>query len=171
MKLDQIAPQKRNANQHTERGMRELEQSIQTDGIIGAITTAANGEIFDGSARREVLELTGLDNPIIVRSDGTRPIVHIREDIPTADHPRAIRLGVAANRVAEHNLSWDARLLQELQAENAGVLDGLFRDDELTAMLEALTVPDFQPALLADQGRLDEKATATCPECGHVFTP
>lgn len=32
-------------------------------------------------------------------------------------------------------------------------------------------IPDFAPVSIEEQGRLDEKAKCTCPECGHVFTP
>lgn len=49
---DEIRPQRRNANRHTERGMAALEQSIDQDGWIGAITVAADGETFGGSAGR-----------------------------------------------------------------------------------------------------------------------
>lgn len=52
--MTKIRPQKKNANRHTQRGMGMLEGSIQQDGWIGAITTAADGETFDGSARVEV---------------------------------------------------------------------------------------------------------------------
>jgi len=40
-------------------------------------------------------------------------------------------------------------------------------------MAEAAGVvpPDFEPATADDQSRLDQKAKATCPECGHEFTP
>ena len=49
----QIRPQRKNANRHTQRGMQALERSLDQDGWIGAITVAADGETFDGSARVE----------------------------------------------------------------------------------------------------------------------
>ncbi len=125
-----VRPQRRNANRHTQRGMGLLEGSIQQDGWIGAITTAADGETFDGSARVEVTATNGmLDDPIVIDSDGTRPIVVRRVDIPTADDPRAKRLGLAANRVAELNLEWEPDVLAALAA--AMDLSGLFHADEL----------------------------------------
>src|SRR5687768_15044517 len=112
--IDDIRPQRRNANRHSQRGMGQLESSVQSDGWIGAITVAADGETFDGSARVEVAGSAGFDDPIIVESDGSRPIIHVRTDIPTADDPRAARLGIAANRVAQLNLDWDPDVLSDL---------------------------------------------------------
>lgn len=132
--IDSLKPQRRNANKHSQRGMGQLEKSVQTDGWIGAITVAADGETFDGSARIEVAAATGFQDAIVVRSDGTRPIVHIREDIPTADDPRAVRLGVAANRTAEVNLEWDTTVLAEIGQDVD--LSGLFFPHEIAAMLE-----------------------------------
>lgn len=131
--------QRRNLNRHTERGMAQLDRSVQADGWIGAITVAADGESFDGSARIEVAK-DALDDAIVVRSDGRRPIVHIREDIPTADDPRAVRLGIAANRVAELNLEWDDELLASLAGEMD--LSGLWDADEMAALMPELTSGD-----------------------------
>ncbi|MEM9949484.1 MAG: hypothetical protein AAF810_25925 [Cyanobacteria bacterium P01_D01_bin.36] len=49
--LSTLLPQQNNFNKHTQRGMGMLERSIGEVGWIGAGTMAANGEIFDGSAR------------------------------------------------------------------------------------------------------------------------
>jgi len=125
-----IRPQRKNANRHTQRGMGLLESSIEKDGWIGAITTAADGETFDGSARVEVTaRMAMLDDPIVIDSDGTRPIVVRRVDIPNADDPRAKRLGIAANRVGQVNLEWEPDVLAALAEEMD--LGGLFRPDEL----------------------------------------
>ena len=139
-KLTDFKPQRKNSNKHTPRGLSALEQSIQADGWIGAITVAADGETFDGSARIEVGAATGFEDAIVVESDGTRPIVHVRKDIPTADDPRARRLGHAANRVAQMNLDFDpAVILADIEA---GVnLDALWRPDELEALVAAASVP------------------------------
>ena len=169
-KLTDYRPQRANANRHTQRGMGLLEKSIQEDGWIGAITVAADGETFDGSARIEVGAATGFEDAIVVESDGTRPIVHVRRDIPTADDPRAKRLGLAANRVAELNLEWD---VDELLASVADGVDlsAMFREDELDALLQAANTPDFQPVGIEEQGRLDEKKQVECPHCHMWFTP
>lgn len=142
--LAAIQPQRRNANRHTARGLGALDQSIHADGWIGAITVAADGETFDGSARIEVGMATGFDavEPIVIRSSGDRPIIHIREDIPTADDPRAVRLGLAANRVAQLNLDFDPAILAELA--DTTDLSQLFYEDELSALLAGVGGEDVE---------------------------
>lgn len=123
-------PQRTNANRHTVRGMAALETSIANDGWIGAITVAADGETFDGSARVEKTAENGmLDEAIVVDSDGTRPIVVRRTDIATATDPRAVRLGIAANRVASLNLEWEPDVLASI-ADSGVDLSSLFTADE-----------------------------------------
>lgn len=114
-KLGDFRTQRRNANKHTPRGLGMLEKSVKTDGWIGAMTVAADGETFDGSARLEVLAGAMPEaEPIVVDSDGTRPVVVRRTDIATADDPRAVRLGLGANRIAQVDLEFDAAVLADL---------------------------------------------------------
>jgi len=163
--MTNIRPQRRNANRHNPRGMGLLEGSIQKDGWIGAITTAADGETFDGSARVEVTGANGmLDDPIVIDSDGTRPIVVRRVDIPTADDPRAKRLGLAANRVAELNLEWEPDVLAALAAEMD--LSGLFFADELADL--SMPTPDVEFKEYTEAIENDVKY-CTCPKCGERF--
>jgi len=64
------------------------------------------------------------------------------------------------------------------QADQDQLLDLLhdtqFADKAVNDMLEALAngerLPDFEPASIDEQGRLDEKKPIECPECGHHFT-
>lgn len=138
-KLTDFKPQRKNSNKHTPRGLAALEQSIQADGWIGAITVAADGETFDGSARIEVGAATGFEDAVVVESDGSKPVIVKRTDIPTADDPRARRLGHAANRVAQLNLDFDPSVI--LADIEAGVnLDALWRPDELEALVKAAGV-------------------------------
>lgn len=132
-----VRPQRRNANLHTQRGLGLLEDSIQKDGWIGAITVAADGETFDGSARVEVGAGAGFEDAIVVESDGTKPVIVKRTDIESADDPKAQRLGIAANRVAQVDLSWDAEVLAEL-ADSGVELDDLFSADEITELLNGV---------------------------------
>ena len=59
-------------------------------------------------------------------------------------------------------------MLRALSAEHD--IDSWFTQDELT---ELISEPDFDPASIDDQGRLDEtvpkEINCTCPACGHEF--
>ncbi len=139
-----VRTQRQNANRHTERGMLALDTSIQQDGWIGAITVAADGETFDGSARIETAG-DALADAIIVRSDGSRPIVHVREDIATADDPKAVRLGLAANRIASLNLEWEPAVLSAI-ADQAIDVGALWTPEEWVVDAAPLALDQEPPA-------------------------
>jgi hypothetical protein len=65
---------------------------------------------------------------------------------------------------------WDEEGLRQILETSPDVGDLLtsFNRDDLDALL---TGPAFDPVGADDQSRLDRKKTATCPECGHEFTP
>ena len=123
--LSAFKPQKRNVNLGKPHGLAALDKSIRRDGYSAPMVAAADGEIFAGSKRLETsADVFGPDvRPIVVHSDGTRPIVHVRDDIPDADDPRAKRLGVADNLIAAMDWNPDGELLTALAAEDAAIAD------------------------------------------------
>lgn len=128
---NKVIPQRRNANKHSQRGLAALDTSIHTDGWMGAITTAADGETFDGSARLETLaEAMPQSEPIFVDIDGTRPVILRRTDIPDANDPRAKRLAVAANAIASMDWTPDGELLAVLAEEDAAIKKLIEQDDK-----------------------------------------
>jgi hypothetical protein len=134
LKLSDFRSQSQNANKHTERGIKALNKAINEDGWITAITVTADGEAIDGSARLETAyKQFGDIEPIVVRSNGDRPIIHVREDLATADDPKAKKLSVEANRIAFIDLDWDAEVLDEISGEVD--LTDLFTDKELESIL------------------------------------
>jgi len=133
-KITDLTPQRVNSNKHTPRGLGLLQDSIQKDGWLGAITVANDGESFDGSARIEVGASAGFEDAIVVESDGSRPIIHRRTDIPTADDPKARRLGVAANRIAQLDYDPDAAVLAGIVADGIDLSD-LFTGEEFEALI------------------------------------
>ena len=125
-----------NVNLHTERGMEALGSSIQKDGWGGALTAAADRGVFDGSARSEVGVPLDFGEAVVVYTDGTRPLVHVRTDIPSAQDPRARRMAINMNRTGELNLRWNPVLLQQEYQE--GLIDNLsFATTELDNLLKA----------------------------------
>ena len=147
-KLSDFSCQKNNSNGHTVRGMGLLGYSVGKNGVIGATTVAANYEAFAGSASLETcVDAFGEDSsPIIVRSKGDRAVIHIREDIPTADDPRAIELGIASNRVPELNLDYQLDILADIHLRSVN-LEGMFFPDELEALISKEKDSEFLNSL------------------------
>ncbi len=156
-------PARSNANRHTARGLGALQTSIQSDGWIGAMTTAADGEMIAGSARVETAaQVFGTDaEPIVVESDGTRPIVVVRKDIPSADDPRAVRLGLADNRIAELSLDWDPEVLCSF---DAATLEPLWTPEELSDLGEMWADDKGDDA---SDDRDAKRTPVICPRCGY----
>ena len=134
-KLSDFRTQERNLNRHKPRGMGMLDNIIAKDGWQSAITVANDNQVFAGSARLEVAQERFGDEsePIVFDIDGTRPVILRRVDIPTADDPRAIRLGIADNRISEVNYDPDIELLSAI-AEEVDISDMYF-EDELAALV------------------------------------
>lgn len=127
--------QKRNANKHTERGLRLLSESIDRDGWIGALTVAADGETFDGSARLVTAQQDSQLEPIIVHTTGDKPVIVVRDDILTADDPKAKRLGVMANHVTATDWEPDAAILAEIARDDAVIAALANEEPKLLAVL------------------------------------
>lgn len=136
-KLSDFRPQKDNANAHTERGLKLLGNAYSEVGYVAPMTATADGEIIDGSARLEVAFDQFPDDALIVRHDGQRPVIMVREDIVSADTPEAKKISYSANRVGELDLAWNPETI--LADLDSGVdLSGLFREDELSEILGEL---------------------------------
>lgn len=155
--IENFRVQKKNANKHTERGLEMLSESIAEYGWIGAITVAADGETFDGSARLDTVKSILNTEPIIVETDGTRPVILKRTDIESADSDKAKLLAIAANRIAQVDLSWDAQVLSDLADEID--LSGLFSEEELANILA--TVVDLPPEGLDDTYEIPDKVVTS----------
>ena len=173
-KLSDFRTQERNCNRHRPRGMGQLSNIISKEGWQGAITVAANNETFSGSARLETAQERFGDEsePIVFDIDGTRPVILRRTDIPTADDPRAIRLGIADNRISELNYDPDIELLSAI-ADEVDISDMYF-DDELAALVEA-DRNEEQTEYQAPESSTKEVNTedfefdCKCPKCGFSF--
>ena len=166
-KLSDFRKQSENLNKHTERGMAMLETSMQEVGYAGPMVAAADGEIIDGSARHETAaNVFGADaEPIVVESDGKRPIVVVRTDIKDAKSKMAKRLAAYANRTGQVNLEWDLPNLEALLAEDSEAFKGLFGEDELKALLHQVESPQIFPAVGEDI-----ETEHQCPKCGYKWS-
>ncbi len=91
-KLSDFRSQTKNANAHTERGLKSLEDAYNEVGYVAPMTAASDGEILDGSARLEQSFDQFDDEALVVRHDGRKPIIMVREDIRDATDPKAKKI-------------------------------------------------------------------------------
>lgn len=142
-KISDLTQDPRNANKGTERGSGVLEHSLRQYGAARSVVADRNLVLIAGNKTQEIAAQIGLEDAIIVPTDGTKLVVVQRTDLDMAD-PRARELAVADNRVGQLGLSWDGDQLRELVEEGAN-LEALFTGRELealTAPAPAIEVPD-----------------------------
>ena len=150
--LEALVPYARNSRTHSEAQVAQIAASIREFGFTNPVLIDKDGGIIAGHGRVMAARKLGLkDVPCIA-------LGHL-----TAAQRKAYI--IADNKLAL-NAGWDEELLA---VEFADLKDAGF-DLELTGFAAGeLVTPDFQPGSEEDQGRLDEKAKAVCPNCGHEF--
>jgi hypothetical protein len=159
-----------------------LIRSIETHGFGDPPKFDATlGALTYGNGRSEALErmrAAGKKPPrgIGVLDDGEWAVPVIF-GVDAERHAAAVALAVDHNNLTLAGGSlqvedvlgiWDEGALQRLLEEtpDAGALLASMTRDDLDALLGG---PDFSPVGAGEQPRLDERATITCPECGHEF--
>ena len=147
----------RNWRRHPEAQTAALSDVLGEVGWAGALLyNEATGRLIDGHARRKVAMDQGCDRvPVLVGSWSEADEAKILATLDPIAAMAEANAGALESLLADVETDSDAmqKMLDDL-AEQAGVKP-----------------PDFEPVGMDDQGRLDEKAKATCPECGHEFTP
>ncbi len=136
--IDSVLPDPKNANLHTERGKLSLKNVLKKYGFFRPMAAAGseNPIMMAGNLTLESSIAAGLKKAIFIYTDGTRPIVHVREDI-APDSPQAAALAVADNRVAEISLNWAGAVLQKINAENPDAIADLWSTSEYVDLLNA----------------------------------
>lgn len=132
-KLSDFKSQNENANGHTERGLKSLSVAYEKVGYVAPMTADANNEILDGSARLQKAVDQFPDEALVIRHDGSKPVIMVREDIKDGTDPKAKLISYGANRIAETNLDWEPGQVL-VDVENGVDLSGLFSDNELAEM-------------------------------------
>ena len=158
VKVSEIAPYSRNARQHSPEQIAQIVASVREFGFTSPVLVDENGVLIAGHGRLAAARQLGMTELPAIAVEGL-------------DEAQKNALRIADNKLAL-NASWDDDLLlaELMDLRDVGfdlALTG-FGDGELANMLNE---PVFGPVGEGDQGRLDESAPVTCPECGHVFSP
>jgi len=101
-----------NPMSHTDSGGKELELSIEHNGYTEPMVSAVDGVILSGNDRFEKVQKVMPVDPIIVESDGSRPIIVVRTDVES-DSPKAKRIILASNRVQTINNDPNQEIIDE----------------------------------------------------------
>ena len=138
--LKSLIPDHANANRGTKRGRAALESSLRKYGAGRSVLIDRNGRIIAGNKTVEAAGKVGIDNVIIVPTDGKQIVAVQRMDLDI-DSAEGRELAYADNRVGEISLDWNpAQMLADI---DAGInLSGMFEKDELDTMLAELKLND-----------------------------
>jgi hypothetical protein len=157
VKISDLQPDKKNANRGTKRGNKAVADSLTLYGAGRSILIDRNGKIIAGNSTTRNAAAAGIDEVIIVPSDGTKIIAVQRIDLDL-DDPKARELAIADNRTAELGLDWDDAVLSELSVDLD--LKPFFTDEELNKTLgnpseESAAMPEESFGVMIEQ--LSEK--------------
>jgi len=173
--LADFRPDENNANTGTQRGLTMLDKSISEDGAGRSLLATGDGVLIAGNKTQAALMERGIEEVIVVHTDGTRAVIVQRDDVQ-AGTDRARLMGIRDNRTSEIGLNWSA---EQIAADLADGLDlsGLFYDNEIaeicadiipepgeppeprTTLAERFIVPPFS-VLDARQGYWQERKRA-----------
>lgn len=143
-RLADLTPDTKNANRGTERGGQMVEQSLRTYGAGRSILIDKHGRIIAGNKTAEHAGSIGLEDVLVVQTDGTKLVAVQRTDLDLETDKAAKELAIADNRAGQVSLEWDTSVLQELDVD----LAKFWTEDELTALLKE---PEIIPELLTDE--------------------
>jgi hypothetical protein len=134
---------------------------MSEDGYVAPMTSTADGEIIDGSARLERAYDKFAGDVIVIEHDGTRPIIARRTDIANAQTVEAKRIAFRANRIAQADLEWDSKVLASLQDD--GLIEGMFTAQELAA----ISTKDEAANTSEQLGELEYRIVVKCKNEGE----
>lgn len=156
IKAAELIPDASNANKGTQRGRAALEASLRQYGAGRSILVDKHGRIIAGNKTLETAVDIGLEDVVVVQTDGKQIVAVQRMDLDLAQDESARMLAYADNRVGELDLDFDAdQLLADL---NAGLpLEQLWFENELDALLEADALTNIGDAPESNERKLGDK--------------
>lgn len=111
-KVSDLVFDDKNFNRHTEYGMSLLEKSLRQNGAGRSILIDKNNRIIGGNGVVETASQIGMEDIIIIPSDGTKIIAVQRNDIDL-DTKEGREMALADNATASADLDWDEENLKK----------------------------------------------------------
>jgi hypothetical protein len=161
MKLKDLTPDTRNANKGTPRGQQMIEDSLRNYGAGRSILVDKNLRIIAGNKTAENAGSIGMDDVIIVQTDGRKLVAVQRMDLDLETDKAAKELAVADNRSGQVSLEWDGGVLQDLDID----LSKFWTEDELKAVFAELVPAE----LLTDEDAVPEVPEEPKTRLGDLY--
>lgn len=116
-------------NQHTEYGLKMIEDSINENGFGRSLLLDKNGKVVAGRAVLIAMKKAGIKKVKVVETDGNTLVAHKRIDIDI-DSEKGKSLALADNRTTELNLNYNLEEISMSIGEEG--LDNLGLTDVIT---------------------------------------
>jgi len=155
--LDNILFNPRNWRIHPLSQQDALKGVLEEVGWVQqVIVNKRTGNLIDGHLRCQLAAREG---------NTTIPVVYV--DLEETEEDLILSTLDPIGAMAATDKQKLDELFRDIQSDNENIQKLI---TEIGAK-EGIIPPDFEPVGIDEQGRLDEKAKVTCPECGHEFTP
>lgn len=164
--LSEFRQDDENANKGTPRGRELLKKSLQQRRFARPTFAAADGTILGGNKTLGAAAEVGMQEAVVIESDGSRPIVHVRTDLANSKTPEARKLAIEDNRIAELSLSWDEEMLGAMAEFDEKLLEELWSKEEVKRMQAYVDDVKFKEY---DESVENDVELITCPHCGKSF--
>lgn len=153
--VESLVPDNLNANKGTEYGQRLIEESLRKFGAGRSILIDKNNRIISGNKTIENAVNVGLDNVIVVETDGNQIVAVKRKDIDL-DSAKGREMALADNATGKANLSWDGDVISQITEQWDEV-----NPDDWGIDIEPMKEPE------KEEGK-KEISTRLIVECGDV---
>lgn len=118
-KLSDLHQDTRNFNKGTEAGRELIRKSLRELGAGRSLLIDKNNKIIAGNKTHEGAEAVGLDDVIIVETDGSKVVAVKRTDIDI-DTKKGREMALADNATVQVDLKWDTEELNAV-ADDFGI--------------------------------------------------
>lgn len=139
-KLEDLTPDGNNFNRHTEFGQKLLEDSLRKFGAGRSILVDKDGNIIAGNSTTETAAAIGMEDVIVVPTDGKKLVVVQRTDL-SLDSPEGREFALADNMTALKGIDIDLEKVRETLGDDLAKAWGM----EIPEVQKQAQEDDFDP--------------------------
>lgn len=115
-KIKDLIQDDRNLNKGTEKGQQLIEKSLREFGAGRSLLLDKNNRIIAGNKTHRNAEAIGMDDVIIVETDGTKLVAVKRTDVDL-DSKQGREMALADNATVKVDLEWDTDMMDDVSGE------------------------------------------------------